>query len=110
MPYNAAESSITTPLGRAHAKRLREVYRSAGWPCQDLLEIELLAAGLLEGMAGQRRAMKSCASPRLYPRAPVLLMSIKRGASVGTSRALPSRAPHRGWPCGETGAHRPDPV
>ncbi|MBI2724952.1 MAG: hypothetical protein HYX42_01755 [Polaromonas sp.] len=36
------------PLGRAHARRLREIYRSAGWPCQDLLEIELLAAGLLE--------------------------------------------------------------
>jgi hypothetical protein len=35
-------------LGRAHARRLREVYRSAGWPCQDALEIELLAAGLLE--------------------------------------------------------------
>jgi hypothetical protein len=35
-------------LGKAHARRLREIYRSAGWPCQDLLEIELLAAGLLD--------------------------------------------------------------
>jgi hypothetical protein len=35
-------------LKRAHAQRLREVYRSAGWPYQDTLEIELLAAGLLE--------------------------------------------------------------
>jgi hypothetical protein len=35
-------------LKRIHAKRLREVYRSAGWPYQDLVEIELLAAGLLE--------------------------------------------------------------
>lgn len=35
-------------LGRAHAKRLREIYRSAGWPCQDMLEIELLAAGMLQ--------------------------------------------------------------
>lgn len=34
--------------GRAHAQRLREVYRSAGWPCQDTIELELLAAGLLE--------------------------------------------------------------
>jgi hypothetical protein len=34
-------------LKRIHAKRLREVYRSAGWPYQDLVEIELLAAGLL---------------------------------------------------------------
>lgn len=31
-----------------HRRRLREVWRSAGWPCQDLLEVELLAAGLLE--------------------------------------------------------------
>ena len=38
-------------LGRAHARRLREVYRSAGWPCQDLLEIELLAAGMLQRIA-----------------------------------------------------------
>jgi hypothetical protein len=35
------------PFGKAHARRLREIYRSAGWPCQDPLEIELLAAGLL---------------------------------------------------------------
>jgi hypothetical protein len=36
--------------GPAHARRLREVWRSAGWPCQDLVEAELLAAGLLERM------------------------------------------------------------
>ncbi len=34
-------------LGRAHRRRLREVWRSAGWPCQDMLEVELLAAGCL---------------------------------------------------------------
>ena len=39
------------PLGRTHARRLREVYRSAGWPCQDMLEIELLAAGMLQRVA-----------------------------------------------------------
>ena len=39
-----AEVAITA----AHRRRLREVYRSAGWPCQDMLELELLAAGLLE--------------------------------------------------------------
>lgn len=37
-----------TPFGRAHAQRLRDVYRSAGWPCQDGIEVELLAAGLLQ--------------------------------------------------------------
>jgi hypothetical protein len=35
-------------LTRAHARRLREIYRSAGWPSQDGVEIELLAAGMVE--------------------------------------------------------------
>ena len=34
-------------LTAAHRRRLREVWRSAGWPCRDGLEAELLAAGLL---------------------------------------------------------------
>ena len=34
-------------LSRVHARRLREVYRSAGWPCCDAIEVDLLAAGLL---------------------------------------------------------------
>ena len=37
-----------TPPSPTHRRRLRDVYRSAGWPCQDAIEIELLAAGLLE--------------------------------------------------------------
>ena len=36
------------PLDRVHARRLRDVYRSAGWPSQDAVEVALLAAGLLE--------------------------------------------------------------
>ena len=32
----------------SHRRRLHDVYRSAGWPCLDAVEIELLAAGLLE--------------------------------------------------------------
>lgn len=39
-------------LGVAHRRRLREIYRSAGWPCQDAIEIELLAAGLLQRERG----------------------------------------------------------
>lgn len=35
-------------LTRHHHRRLREIYRSAGWPCQDMLEVELLAAGQVE--------------------------------------------------------------
>jgi len=31
----------------AHKRRLREVWRSAGWPCKDLIELDLIAGGLL---------------------------------------------------------------
>jgi len=36
------------PLNVVHRRRLREIWRSAGWPCHDLVEVELLAGGLLE--------------------------------------------------------------
>jgi hypothetical protein len=36
------------PFGKLHARRLREIYRSAGWPCCDGIEVELLAGGFLE--------------------------------------------------------------
>lgn len=42
------ETALCIELTRHHHKRLRELYRSAGWPSQDTLEIELLASGLLE--------------------------------------------------------------
>lgn len=35
-------------LTTVHRRRLRELWRSAGWPCHDLIEVDLLAAGLLE--------------------------------------------------------------
>lgn len=35
-------------LNRRHHQRLREIYRSAGWPCQDALEVELIAAGQVQ--------------------------------------------------------------
>ena len=31
-----------------HRRRLREIWRSAGWPCHDMVEVELLAEGWLE--------------------------------------------------------------
>lgn len=37
-----------TTLSAIHRRRLREVWRSAGWPCHDLIELDLLAAGLVE--------------------------------------------------------------
>jgi len=39
---------VLRALGATHRRRLREIWRSAGWPCQDLIEVELLAAGLLQ--------------------------------------------------------------
>ncbi|MET0292060.1 MAG: hypothetical protein ABW136_06800 [Steroidobacteraceae bacterium] len=33
---------------RHHSRRLREYHRSAGWPCHDAIEIDLLVAGLIE--------------------------------------------------------------
>jgi hypothetical protein len=43
------DTALATPvLTAAHRRRLREIWRSAGWPCFDLIEIDLLAAGLLE--------------------------------------------------------------
>ncbi|MDT3678646.1 MAG: hypothetical protein ROZ64_07405 [Burkholderiaceae bacterium] len=44
----ALNPTLPAGIGVAHCRRLRAVWRSAGWPCQDLVEVELLAAGLLE--------------------------------------------------------------
>jgi hypothetical protein len=44
---DGAASAALAPLSALHRRRLREVWRSAGWPCRDTIEIELLAAGLL---------------------------------------------------------------
>ena len=43
------------PLTRRHHQRLREVYRSSGWPCLDMIEVELLACRLLERYTSRRR-------------------------------------------------------
>ena len=41
-------SALLSPtIGTAHRRRLRAVWQSAGWPYQDMLELDLLAAGLL---------------------------------------------------------------
>lgn len=44
----AAAMSTTVELGPAHRRRLREIWRSSGWPCRDAIEVELLVAGWLE--------------------------------------------------------------
>lgn len=43
-----APPPVGSTLTTAHRRRLREIWRSAGWPCRDAVEIDLLAAGLLE--------------------------------------------------------------
>lgn len=51
MPDDAWMKPARAPnqrLAQRSAQRLREIYRSAGWPYLDALEVELLAAGLLQ--------------------------------------------------------------
>lgn len=40
-------TALSTPLTRFHRTRLMQIWRSAGWPCKDALEIDLLAAQLV---------------------------------------------------------------
>ncbi len=48
-PLRRPESrSVPHTLPAPHRRRLREVWRSAGWPWQDMVEVELLDAGLLQ--------------------------------------------------------------
>ena len=39
-------------LTRQHLRRLRQYYRSAGWPCQDNVELDLLDRGLVRRAVG----------------------------------------------------------
>jgi hypothetical protein len=48
--------SEITKLPKHHARRLRDIYRSAGWPCLDSIEIDLLASGLLERVRNESGA------------------------------------------------------
>lgn len=44
---------------RTHLRRLRQYYRSAGWPCHDNLELDLLVAGLVERVASDAGGVES---------------------------------------------------
>ena len=62
-----ADPPALPAITRRHHQRLREVYRSAGWPFADMLEVELLAAGLLErrcSSEGPRGAARICCRSR----------------------------------------------
>jgi hypothetical protein len=43
----SAPEAALSGLAAAHRRRLHDIWRSAGWPCHDAIEIDLLAAGLL---------------------------------------------------------------
>ena len=47
LPSPTSDSPPSTPITRFHRTRLMQIWRSAGWPCKDGLEIDLLAAGLI---------------------------------------------------------------
>jgi hypothetical protein len=42
------------PASRAHLSRLMKIWRSAGWPSRDPIELDLLAAGLLSEEQGEQ--------------------------------------------------------
>jgi hypothetical protein len=69
-------------LTRIHTRRLREIYRSAGWPCLDAVEVDLLAAGLLERV----RDVAGCETLRLTDSGvQVLAQSLQRNRSALTA-------------------------
>jgi hypothetical protein len=74
---------------RTHARRLRDVWRSAGWPCCDTIEAELLAAALLErerDAAGRDTLRVSDAGVR------VIAASLQKNrAALGAHEALVER-------------------
>ena len=84
--------SVFPNLKRIHARRLRELYRSAGWPYQDVIEIELLAAGLLEripddkGGHHNRIYLSLCRKPT-YPR------SLSKCDIIGSAYLEPAATP-----------------
>jgi hypothetical protein len=47
-PTAPAPPRVPAAPSPAQQRRLRQIWRSAGWPCQDVLEVELIAAGLVD--------------------------------------------------------------
>lgn len=42
------DTSTPPRITRRHLTRLREIYRSSGWPCRDPLEVDLIVSGLVQ--------------------------------------------------------------
>lgn len=51
---HADNGAAMSPLTELHCRRLRALWRSAGWPCHDLVEVELLAEGWVERVRDDR--------------------------------------------------------
>jgi hypothetical protein len=110
----------------ARRRRLREVWRSAGWPCHDAIELELLASGLLcrhwdeagrETLRVTEAGLQVLAAARLRAQAALdaheaLVARVAREmhhAGRVVWRGLALRAPLRAEPdaTGETGSEPP---
>jgi len=79
-------------LGRHHLRRLRSLYRSAGWPSQDVLEIELLAAGVAErigSVSGQETIRVTDAGLQLLAQ-----QASRNRAAMSAHEALVERVAH----------------
>lgn len=73
-----APSTIT----RFHRTRLMQIWRSAGWPCKDGLEIDLLAAGLIS----LHTAADGCETLRLTDEGIRTLAQARQRASAACAR------------------------
>ena len=77
----------------ARRRRLRELWRSAGWPCHDALELELLAAGCLsrhwdaEGRETQLKRLAKVKSERDSADVAAKLAALSRAAE-GTDNLM----------------------
>lgn len=47
-PEDVTDATTPTRITRKHLTRLREIYRSSGWPCRDPLEVDLIVGGLVQ--------------------------------------------------------------
>jgi hypothetical protein len=73
-PVRSAVAPDAEGLTRGHLRRLRQYFRSAGWPCQDNVELDLLDRGLVRraDLLGdlkrdaKRRGYQSCSQAFYY--------------------------------------------
>ena len=86
---------------RIHLTRLMSIWRSAGWPCRDAIELDLVAAGWATLRARRRRTRDDSADRCRHPpagRSPATQPAVaERARSAGKSRRRPpdGRGTHR---------------